>query len=335
MIVCLYGDGPGVFVEPVVADLQRSAARRGAHIIALTVEAAVAAPGRWRAVERVYLLPFDAPRRPPSDLPTQAAPLVRALFPRAEIINSLATHELCWNELTTARRLLERGVPMPATVITHDPEEAVAFIRRHEHAIVKQPRSGGRHGHLIAFLDDDRTIVAETHGRRYILDFRPSAVAHALSNGTLVCPPPFVLQRLVANVGRGGVLSPAQTVRAYIVDGRIVFWTERYRERPRRPSDFLISTIFGAKHRLLPAVSEAASTTARRAAEVLSVRIGAVDLIRAGSEGPDVLDVVTDGQHMIIDRTFKQLPEFRSTFDFDDYIAEVLTAPSAPLLKRA
>ena len=66
------------------------------------------------------------------------------------------------------------------------------------------------------------------------------------------------------------------------------------------------------------------------AAEVMGVRFGAVDLIRTGSEGPYVLEVDTDGEHMIIDRQFKQLPEFRSVFDFDHHIAETLVAPVEP-----
>jgi hypothetical protein len=63
-----------------------------------------------------------------------------------------------------------------------------------------------------------------------------------------------------------------------------------------------------------------------RAAEVLDVRIGVVDLIRSSDEGPAVLEVDTDGPNMMIDRSFKNMPDFRSTFDFDDFIAETLIA---------
>ena len=65
-------------------------------------------------------------------------------------------------------------------------------------------------------------------GRRYVVELdavrrRPLAARTACCR----CPPPFYLQRLVTDVGRGGVLKPAQILRAYIVDGQIVFWTER------------------------------------------------------------------------------------------------------------
>ena len=133
----------------------------------------------------------------------------------------------------------------------------------------------------------------------------------------------------MTDVGRHGALKPAQILRAYVVGGQVVFWTERYRDRIRRPSDFIISVAFGARYRFLPEVSDAAKTVARRAAEVLGVRVGAVDLIRTGGEGPYVLEVDTDGHHMMIDRSFKQLPEYRDVHDFDGYIAELLTAPRA------
>ncbi len=328
MIACLYGWGAAPFVEPVVADLQESAARRRARVLALTVEAAVATPSRWRDVERAYILPFDVPLQLPPGLPMTAGPLVRALFPHAEILNSMAAHELCWDKGATTQRLLDRGVSMPATLITSLPEEARAFIAQHRHTILKEPRSCGGHGHLVVFPDDGGTVVGETRGRRYAIELQSTGAGRKLSQGILTCSPPFYLQRLVCDVRRGGVLAPAQIVRAYIVDRQIAFWTELYRDRVRRLSDFIINAAAGAKYRFLPEVSEAAHKIARRAAEVLDVRVGVVDLIRAGSEGPDVLDVDTDGHHMMIDRGFKYVPDFRPAFDLEDYIAETLTAPA-------
>ena len=58
----------------------------------------------------MYVLPFDVPVELPDDLPLDAALLIRALFPRAELVNAPAAHELCWDKLAAARRLLERGV---------------------------------------------------------------------------------------------------------------------------------------------------------------------------------------------------------------------------------
>jgi glutathione synthase/RimK-type ligase-like ATP-grasp enzyme len=134
------------------------------------------------------------------------------------------------------------------------------------------------------------------------------------------------LQRLVASVKRDGVLRPAQVLRAYIVDGTIPFWTERYRERIRRPSDFIVSQALGAKLRFLQLASHAADRTARRTAELLGIRFGAVDLIRSGDDGHYVLDIESDGPRMMIDRSFKEVPEFRDAFDFDRYVMAALTA---------
>jgi hypothetical protein len=329
MTVILYGKTAAPFVEPVVADLRRGAAAYGADVTALPIESAVLDPQRWTATPRVYVLPFDVPVDLPSALPLTPADLVRALFPHAELINAPAAHELCWDKLASARRLIDRGVPMPESLITSDPEEARDFVRSHAQAILKEPRSCGGHGHIVLLADGEGAIAGEVPGRRYVVELEASGFGRTLSHGVLSCPPPFYLQRLVTSVGRGGVLEPAQILRAYVIDGQIVFWTERYRTRVRRPSDFIISATFGARYRFLRTASDQAQTVARRAAEALGVRVGVVDLIRAGSDGPDVLEVDTDGYHMMIDRSFKGLPEYRSVYDFDRCIGELLATPVA------
>ncbi|OFV88271.1 MAG: hypothetical protein A3J75_00990 [Acidobacteria bacterium RBG_16_68_9] len=315
-------------------DLQEAATMLGAAIVPVTVEDAVAAPWRWRHVERVYVLPFEVPRQLPPSLEATPAGLVGSLFPHAGVINSFAAQELCWDKLLTARRLLSRGVPMPDTLITDESDEARQFIREHEHAILKTPRSCGGQGHVVVFLDDDGNVVGEAHGRRYVIEFEPRGSAPTLSEGILSWPPPFFLQRLITNLGRRGVLLPAQVLRGYVVDGHILFWTERYRARCRRPSDFIINIALGARYRFLPDVSEDARKAAMRAAEVLGVRIGVVDLIRSGSEGPYVLEVDTDGYQMMIDRQFKNIPDFRPAFDFDRFVAEAVVAPSTATTTR-
>jgi hypothetical protein len=324
MIACLYGKTAEPYVTPAVGDLQHAAVARGGEIAALAIETVLRSERTWQSVERLYALPFDVPLGLPASLPSGVPALLRALFPRAELVNSPAVHELCWDKLAMARRLLDRGVPMPETLITSDPEEARDFVRRHEQAILKETRSCGGHGHIVVCADAGGAIAGEVPGRRYAVDFEASGVGRSLAYGVLSCPPPFYLQRLVTEVSRTGALRPAQVLRAYVVDGRVVFWTGRYRERARRPGDFIVNATFGAKYRFLPDVSDTALTVARRAAEVLGARIGVVDLIRAGEDGPYVLEVDTDGYHMMIDRSFKQLPAYRDVFDLDRYIADAL-----------
>lgn len=328
MIAVLYGRTAEPWVAGIVADLQVAADARRREIAALPIETALRAAREWHSVERLYVLPFDLPATLPVDLPTATPRLIAEMFPRAQVVNPTAVHEQCWDKLATARRLLERGVPMPETLITDDPAEAGDFVRRHEQAILKEPRGCAGHGHLVLLAGGDDGLAGETAGgRRYAVELIPSGVGRRLQHGVLAVPPPFYLQRLVTQVGHGGVLRPAQVLRAYLVDGQVAFWTERARDRIRRPGDFVISAAFGARYRFVQTVSETVAATARRAADVLGVRVGAIDLLRAGADGPFVLEADTDGQHMCIDRSFKRLPEYRSTFDFERQIAEALLAP--------
>lgn len=325
--VCLYGASCAAFVESTARALSAHGAEFDAPIVPLTIEAALQDPSLCRDAERVYVLPFDIPRQLPEEIPANASGLLRALFPHATISNGLTAHDLCWDKVASSERLLARGVPVPDTLITHSAEEAHDFIARHEQAILKAPRSSGGEGHLVVFIDDEGTIAGEVRGRRYVLELDAEATRHRLQDGILSWAPPFYLQRLIAGVGRGGVLRPPQILRAYIVDGRVLFWTERYRERFQRPSDFILNVELGAKYRFLQGTSGEALKLAARAAEVLDVRVGVVDIVRAGSDGPYVLEVDSDGYHMMIDRSFTQMPEFRVTHDFDRYIAEFLATP--------
>jgi len=329
MIAILYGAAAQPWVGPIAADIQAAADARGGEIVAISLETALRAHREWQSVRKLYVLPFDVPVDLPEDLPLDAALLIRALFPRAEVVNGMAAHALCWDKLAAAQRLLDRGVAMPETLITMDPEEARDFVRRHDQAILKEPRSCGGHGHVVVFADRDGVIAGEVPGRRYVVEPVLSGVGRQLRHGVLSCPPPFYLQRLVTDVGRGGVLKPGQILRAYIVDGQIVFWSERRRDKIRRPGDFIISATLGARYHFVRAVSDAAETLVRRAADALSVRFGAVDIIRAGDQGPFVLEADTDGQHLVVDRSFKALPEYRDVFDLDKMIADVLLAEEA------
>ena len=330
MIACLYGRTAEPFVAPVLARLRQAADARGAEIDAVAVEAAVVASREWQSVRRLYVLPFDIPPLAHSGLPTTVPQFVEALFPNAEIVNAPAVHELCWDKLSMTERLFERGVPMPETLISSDADAAREFVSRHGQAILKAPCSCGGHGHAVLFADASGTIAGEmAPGRRYVVEFAAAGVRRSLAHGVLSTPPPFYLQRLVARPDRAGTLKPGQIVRAHVVDRQIAFWTEHYRNRVRRPSDFVITATFGAKQRFLPEVSDAVQTAARRAADALGIRVGVVDVIHAGEDGPFVLDVGTDGYHMMIDRSFTELPEYRQIHDFDGSIAELLLAPAA------
>jgi hypothetical protein len=329
MIACLYGRAFAPFVEPVVSDLRGAAALTGGEIHPLTIEAAVADRSRCAAIDRLYVLPFDPPALP--DVPPAPAALVRALFPRAEVVISFAVQELCWDKVATQHRLLDRGVPVPETLMTSDPADVSAFVRHHGFAILKERFSCAGQGHVIVWFDGDR-LVGDSGSHRYLLELTTDN-RRELRGDRLIYPAPFYLQRLVANIGPRGV-TPGQVLRAYIVDNQIVFWTERYRDRYVRPSDWIINVSLGAKYRFVGSVSEETRKIALRSAEVIGARIGVVDLVRTGSSGPYVLAVDTDSYHLMIDRQFKSIPDYREFFNFDRYIAEALLVEPASAQRR-
>lgn len=312
MIACLYGRDFAPFVEPVVRDLCTAAAAVGGEIQPLTIEAALHDPVRCADVHRLYVLPFDPPAPPAS--------WIRQLFPRAEVATSFAVQDLCWDKVATQERLLDRGVPVPETLVSTEPEHAHEFVRQHGFAILKERYSCAGHGHIVVWFEDEQ-LVGDCGSHRYTIEL-VSGGERRLRGERLTYPAPFYLQRLVADIGRG--VTPGQLLRAYIVDNQIVFWSERYRDQYTRPSDWIVNVSSGAKYRFLFDLSTEITKIALRSAEVIGMRIGVVDIIRTISGGPYVLEVDTDGYHMIIDRQFKHIPEYRDFFNLDRYIAEAL-----------
>jgi len=321
----LYGVAFLPFLESILRDIGTWTARQRRPVLFLPVEEAVDRPARCARVGRLYVLPFDLPKgstEPP-------ATFVRRLFPRAEILNPPETHELCWDKLATERRLLARGVPVPETIYTESPEELREFVSRHTFVILKERLSCGGRGHVV-LCDSDEVLVGEANGRRFVVELQTdSRTRPHLQHGVLTYPPPYYAQRIVGTTGPRGTFVPGQVLRAYLVEGRIAFWTERYRDRYRRPSDWIVNASLGAKYRFVLETSEETRKVALRAAEALGIRVGVVDLVRTASTGPYVLEADTDGYHMYIDRTFKRIPEFRDAFDFDRMIGEALLATEA------
>jgi glutathione synthase/RimK-type ligase-like ATP-grasp enzyme len=325
MITTVYGRAFAPFVAPVARYLRDAAAAAGGSIAAVTIEQAIANPDWCADVHRVYVLPFDPPATSPlprgTDRPAAPAALVRAAFPRAEVANSFAVQDLCWDKVATQERLLERGIPVPDTLVSVDPTEVVDFVRRHGFAVLKERHSCGGQGHVVVWFEDG-LLVGDCGSRQCRIDLVADGMRH-LEAERLIYPGPFYVQRLVTDVSLR-VRTPAQVLRAYVVDNHVVFWTERYRDRYIRPADWILNVARGAKYRFVQSVSEEAKKIALRTAEVIGMRIGAVDMVRAGSIGPYVIEADTDGYHMIIDRQFKDIPEYREFFNLDRYIAEAL-----------
>lgn len=324
MFACLYGRPFAPFLETPMRDLCAAGAAAGVAIHPIAIEAALKTPALCAHVHRLYVLPFDPPAGD-----TEVGGLLRELCPRAEIVPAVAAQELCWDRLATQERLLDRGVPVPETLAGTDPSALYEFVRAHRFVILKDRIGCGGHGHLVVWIEDDQ-LIGDCGSHLYRISPTSGGRRH-LDGDRLTYPAPFYAQRLVASTSRRGV-TPPQVLRAYVVDHHVVFWTERYRDRYARPSDWIISAGRGAKLRFLHGVSDEVQKIALRAIEVVGTRIGAVDIVRTGGAGPYVLGVHVDGRYMVIDRSFKDIPEYRAFFDFDRYVAEaLLTEPPEPV----
>jgi len=256
---------------------------------------------------------------------------VREHFPRAEILNSMEVHELCWDKLRTDEHLLARGVPVPETLFTGSAAEVRDFVARHRFAILKERASCGGQGHVI-LCDSDEVLVGEAGNRRFVVELGSDASEpRRLREGVLAYPPPFFVQRLVGDAGPRDVFRPGQILRAYVVDGRVAFWTERYRDHYRRPSDWIVNVALGARYRFVLETSGELRKLALRAADAVGMRVGVIDLVRSGA-GPFVLEADCDGRHMIVDREFKHIPDYRDAFDFDRMIVASLAQVEIPAL---
>jgi glutathione synthase/RimK-type ligase-like ATP-grasp enzyme len=315
MIACLYGRVCAPFVETAVRDLCRATLDLGGKMEPVAVETAMEHRERYADVRQVYVMPFDAPRG------TEPAALVRSLFPRAQCLTSFAAQDLCWDKIATQERLVDRGVPVPDTLITSDPAELRDFVRRNDFVILKERMSCGGLGHIVLWLEDGR-LVGDSGSHQYEIDLAIDG-RRQLREQRLRYPAPFYAQRLIAGV-RDKLMVPGQVLRAYVVDSEVRFWTERYRDRYERPSDWIVNVHRGAKYRFVLNVSEEMKKVAVRSAEVVGAPVAAVDMIRTGSMGPYVLEVDTDSHHMLIDRQFKNVPDYREFFDLDQCIAELL-----------
>jgi glutathione synthase/RimK-type ligase-like ATP-grasp enzyme len=329
MIACLYGRPFAPFVEPVVQDLTAAAAGMGGEIVPMSIETAVADRSACADVHRLYVLPFDCP--PGRGLPETPAMLIRRLFPHAALVTSFAVQDLCWDKIATQERLLGRGVPVPETLMSAEPSDVRQFAQLHGFAILKERFSCAGQGHVVIWFEDGE-LLGDSGSRQYKMELVAEG-GRQLRGDRLVYPGPFYVQRLVVDEGPR-TITPGQVLRAYVVDNQIVFWTERYRDHYTRPADWILSAQRGVKYRFLHDASEEAKKIALRSAEVLGARICAVDLIRTGSGGPYVLEVDTDGCHMMIDRQFKYIPEYREFFNLDWYIAEALLVEPVEVRKR-
>lgn len=318
-IACVYGEALTPFVASVVRDLGSSVVAAGGEFVPISIEQAWQRKATLPPVDTVYVVPFDSPVH--LGAPASAAEAIEAIFAEVPAAVSFAVQELCWDKIATQERLLLHGVPTPAALVTDDFAQVRAFVREHRFAILKEPHSCGGAGHFVVWLDGGH-VVGDCGSHVYRIEPRRRGRME-LDGDRLLHPGPYYLQRLIAKHTKHSA-EPGQVLRAYIADYEICFWTERYRDQHVRPSDWIVNAGRGARYRFLHGGSHEAERLALRAAEALGMRTGVVDLVRAPDGSPFVIEADVDSHHMVIDRSYKQLPEFREFFDFDRYIARAL-----------
>ncbi len=326
MIVCLYGRPFLPVVDSALSDLADAMDEAGNKVVPVALEDALAQAQPLEEVATLYILPFDAPQG------TEPADLISRIFPRAALVTSFAVQELCWDKIETTARLIERGVPVPETLITSNPSELLEFVKRHEYVVLKERGGCGGQGHLVVWRDGQE-LHGDSGSHEYIIE-PVRGGRRVLEDRVMRYPGPFYAQRMVGTV-RSRRFEPGQTLRAYVIDNEVRFWTERYRDKYTRPSDWITDVHLGAKYRFVLNVSDEIRKTALRAAEAVGARIAAVDLIRTSAQGAMVLEVDTDSHHMMIDRQFKDIPEFREFFNLDWHIARALLRKTQPVDVRA
>lgn len=314
------------WVDPIVNDLVLAAKSLGEEIEPILLDELLPYYRMREDVERLYVLPCIAP-------PDKLVPdLVRSRLPRAFPFIPFEVQDLCWDKIATQRRLIDRGIATPETLLTDDPLEVARFVKHHTYAILKEPSGCAGAGHWVLWFEDGRLMADNgLSAHRAVLGAAPRV---QVIDEELHYPPPYYVQRLVGTYTRYG-FEVGQVLRAYVVDEEIPFWSERYREHYRRPGDWILNVARGAKYRFVLSVSEETKNVALRAARAVGARVAAVDLVRTSADGPLLLEVNTDGYHMCIDRSFKNLPEYREYFDLDRYIARaILSTEQSTVVRR-
>jgi len=318
-IACVYGEAFAPFLGDVLTDLGAGVLKSGGEFLPQTADDAWRRRALAPQVDAVYILPFDSPQH--LGAPADAEEFIAAAFHGAPPVVPFAVQELCWDKIATQERLLKQGVPTPTALVTDDFAEVRKFVREHRFAMLKEPRSCGGAGHFVLWIEDG-AVVADCGSHLYRLEPRRGGRIE-LDGDRLYYPAPFYLQRLVGQHAKHDML-PAQVLRAFVVEREIYFWAERFREHYERPSDWIVNASRGARYRLLHAGSHEAQKVALRAAEALGMHTGVIDIVRAPNGPPLVIEADVDSHHMYIDRSFKQLPEFRDFFDFDRYVSRSL-----------
>ncbi len=305
------------WVDAIARDLAAAARSLGGEIEPIVLDDLLASYRFREDIERLYVLPCIAPDG------SSVAQLVRSRLPQAQPFVPFEVQDLCWDKIATQKRLLERGIATPDTLITDDAEEVRQFVKHHTYAILKEPAGCAGAGHWVLWFEEG-TLLADNGlaVHRAVLGGSPPT---RIVGEELHYPPPYYVQRVVGTFTRYG-FEIGQVLRAYVVENEIRFWSERYRERYRRPGDWILNVARGAQYRFVLSVSEETKNAALRSARAVGARVAAVDLVRTSADGPLILEVNTDGYHMCIDRSFKEIPEYRDYFDFDRYIARAILA---------
>lgn len=210
------------------------------------------------------------------------------------IVNSPAAHIRCLDK-TVLYELGKGKIPMPDTLITNEPEEALAFLRKHGGTVLVKNNFGcGGEGHF--FLMEERGLL---NGKRdeqgFYVEF---GEGFETQEGRITLGKPYFVQQFIANK------PPINdfVLRTYIVGNEVLMAIGRTKN-PKNLSESIISVSSGAK----PTIEELTDETnafSLTVAELIGFEAGAVDFVFDKAGRPFVLEANCDGYQFYVGRPY-------------------------------
>jgi len=166
------------------------------------------------------------------------------------VVNRPSAIERCMSKFTALALLEEHGLPVPKTVVTENPIEALKAYHELGEDVVIKPLYGSRGFGISRLRDEDvaKRVISDLHFLRHVL----------------------YLQKFIPHGGRD--------IRIFVVGGDIVASMQR------TSSSWKTNIALGAKPAPLTP-SEELANLALKACEVLGCDIAGVDVIESPSEG--------------------------------------------------
>lgn len=235
-----------------------------------------------------------------------------------ESVNPLKSQKICFNKIKSDMIFRRFRLPVPPAITTINPEEVRRFISNYNEVIFKERESCSGAGHFIAdrkyaFVGEDR-LPYELIDKNSVADFNAK-----IERKKLICRPPFYLQAF---------LMPDEPAvwRAYLIEGEIIFFSKRYRDKINGRKDYIINAARGAKYRLEEKMSaiECHVSAIKDMMADLKLKVATLDFIISENR-IYFLEMDCDGIYTFICRGFKNAENYEEKYDLDFHIAKMLS----------